>query len=246
MRFLSRRHAALWLGGLLVAAQVPAVAGAADAGVVVTFGDSITAGAGAVEDQGRPVRYPERLAARLREKPGDAGAPKVVNAGISGNRLLANGVGPKGIDRFASDALAQRGLTHVVILIGINDIGFSVPEGAAGPVRGQPPAEEITAGLERLIQQANARGVKVLLGTLLPFKGSSYWSREKESRRDAVNRWIRSRHHVEAVVDFDAVMRDAADPQMLKAAYDSGDHLHPGNAGYAAMADAIDLRALRK
>lgn len=246
MNFLSRRRAALWLGGLLVAAQVPVVARAADAGVVVTFGDSITAGAGAVEDQGRPVRYPERLAARLREKPGDAGPLRVVNAGISGNRLLANGVGPKGIDRFASDVLAQRGLTHVVILIGINDIGFSVPEGAAGPVRGQPSAEEITAGLERLIQQASARGVKVLLGTLLPFKGSAYWSREKESRRDAVNRWIRSRRHVEAVVDFDAVTRDAADPQVLKAAYDSGDHLHPGNAGYAAMADAIDLRALRK
>ncbi|MDM0067492.1 SGNH/GDSL hydrolase family protein [Variovorax sp. J31P207] len=245
MKLFSRRRAALRLGALLVASQVLASAWAADAGVVVAFGDSITAGAGAVEEQGRPVRYPDRLAARLRAMPGDAGST-VVNAGISGNRLLADGVGTKGIARFAQDALAQRGLTHVVILIGINDIGFSVPEGAAGPIRGQPAAEEITAGLEQLVQQARARGVKVLLGTLLPFKGSSYWSKEKESRRDAVNRWIRSRRHVEAVVDFDAAMRDPSDPQALKAAYDSGDHLHPGNAGYAAMADAIDLRALRK
>ena len=246
MKLISRRRAALGLGALLVATQLPASARPAEAGVVVAFGDSITAGAGSLEDQGHPVRYPDRLAARLRAKPGPAGPARVVNGGISGNRLLADGAGTKGIARFAQDVLAQRGLTHVVILIGINDIGLSMPEGAAGPVRGQPAAQDITAGLESLIQQARARGVKVLLGTLLPFKGASYWSEEKESRREAVNRWIRSHRHVEAVVDFDATMRDAADPQVLKAAYDSGDHLHPGNAGYAAMADAIDLRALRK
>ncbi|MDM0033106.1 SGNH/GDSL hydrolase family protein [Variovorax sp. J22P271] len=246
MKLFSRRRALLRVGALLAATQAPAPSWAADAGVVVAFGDSITAGAGAMEEPGRPVRYPDRLAARLQARPGDAGPRTVVNAGISGNRLLADGVGTKGIARFAQDVLGQRDLTHVVILIGINDIGFSMPEGAAGPIRGQPAAEDITAGLEQLIQQARARGVKVLLGTLLPFKGSSYWSKEKESRRDAVNRWIRSRRHVEAVVDFDATMRDPTDPQVLKAAYDSGDHLHPGNAGYAAMADAIDLRALRK
>ncbi len=213
--------------------------------MVVAFGDSITEGAGAVEDQGRPVRYPDRLAARLRAAPGGGAPPAVVNAGISGNRLLADGVGPKGLARFERDVLARPGVTHVLIMIGINDIGFSMPEGAAGPVRGQPSAEEITAGLQSLIRQAEARGVRVLRGTLPPFKGASYWSREKEARREAVNRWIRSRRDVAAVVDFDAALRDPADPQALKAVYDSGDHLHPGNAGYAAMAAAVDLRALR-
>ncbi|HET7836656.1 MAG TPA: SGNH/GDSL hydrolase family protein [Variovorax sp.] len=243
MKQLSRRRAALLIGAWAAALHAPLAVSAGAPRVVVAFGDSITEGAGAVNENGKPVRYPERLEARLRAMPG---AVQVVNAGISGNRLLADNVGPKGIARFEHDVLAQPGVTHVVILIGINDIGFSMPEGASEPIRGQPAAEEITAGLQGLIQQAKARGVKVLLGTLLPFKGSSYWSKEKESRRDAVNRWIRSRRHVEAVVDFDAAMRDPSDPQALKAAYDSGDHLHPGNAGYAAMADAIDLRALRK
>ncbi|MGO4390263.1 SGNH/GDSL hydrolase family protein [Variovorax sp. M-6] len=234
----------LLLGALLLGAQVPARS--ADTGVVVAFGDSITEGAGAVEEQGRPVRYPERLAARLRAKSGGAAPVAVINAGISGNRLLADGVGPKGIARFERDVLAQRGVTHVVILLGINDIGFSMPEGAAGPIRGQPTADQLTAGLQHLIEQASARGVKTLLGTLLPFKGSTYWSKEKEARREAVNRWIRSRRDVHAVVDFDAALRDPSNPQSLNPVHDSGDHLHPGNAGYAAMTDAIDLRLLLK
>ena len=244
MNLLSRRRAALLLGSLVLGANAQTPARAADAGVVVAFGDSITEGAGAIEENGRPVRYPDRLAARLRAQPGQRPVT-VVNAGLSGNRLLADGVGLKGIARFGRDVLAHRSVTHVVILIGINDIGFSMPEGAARPIRGQPAAEEITAGLQLLVQQAQARGIKVLLGTLPPFKGASYWSREKETRRDAVNRWIRSRRDVAAVVDFDAAMRNPADPQALNPLHDSGDHLHPGNAGYAAMADAIDLRALR-
>lgn len=245
MKLLSRRRAALLLGALTVAVAAHAPAWAAGAGMVVAFGDSITEGAGSVEDNGRPVRYPDRLAARLRALPGD-GPVTVINAGLSGNRLLADGVGLKGIARFERDALSRPGVTHVLVLIGINDIGFSMPEGAAGPIRGQPAADEITAGLQLLIQQAQARGIRVLLGTLPPFKGASYWSKEKESRRDAVNRWIRSRRNVAAVVDFDAVMRDPADPRALNPLHDSGDHLHPGNAGYAAMADAIDLRVFRK
>lgn len=245
MNQLSRRRAALLIGAWVAAMHVPLPASAATSRVVVAFGDSITEGAGAVKENGKPAGYPERLAARLQSMPG-GGPVSVVNAGISGNRLLADGVGPKGIARFEHDVLAQPGITHVVILIGINDIGFSMPEGATEPIRGQPPAEEITVGLQALIQQAQVRGVKVLLGTLPPFKGASYWSKEKESRRDAVNQWIRTRRNVDAVIDFDAAMRDPANPDALKPAYDSGDHLHPNNAGYAAMADAIELRALRK
>ena len=244
MKPFSRCLPTLLLGALLLGAQMPARS--AGTGVVVAFGDSITEGAGVVEEQGRPVRYPERLAARLRAKPGGAAPVAVINAGISGNRLLADGVGPKGIARFERDVLAQRGVTHVVILLGINDIGFSMPEGAAGPIRGQPAADQIAAGLQQLIEQARARGVKTLLGTLPPFKGSAYWNKENESRRQAVNRWIRGRQDIGGVVDFDAALRDPSDPQALNPVNDSGDHLHPGNAGYAAMANAIDLRLLLK
>jgi lysophospholipase L1-like esterase len=212
--------------------------------VVVAFGDSITEGAGLSADPGRPQRYPERLAARL----GRAGGRfAVVNAGISGNRLLADWIGPKGVDRFERDALGQSGVTHVVVLIGINDIGFSLPEGASGgPVEGQPSAAELIAGLQRISEEAHARGVKVLLGTLLPFKGAATWNREKEHRRQLVNRWIRGRRMVDGLIDFDAALRDPKHPQALRPMFDSGDHLHPGETGTAAMANAIDLQLLTR
>jgi lysophospholipase L1-like esterase len=220
------------------------VLGPRAARVVVAFGDSITEGAG-IEGDGRMLRYPERLALRLRGRPGSAGQFSVLNEGISGNRLLSDGAGPKGIDRFRRDVLEQSGVTHVIILIGINDIGLTLPQGSSGRL-GPPEIDQITAGLQRLIDESRAWGVKVLLGTLLPFKGSPYWTAEKELRRQAVNRWIRGQQGVDGVVDFDAALRDPADPQSLKPVYDLGDHLHPGVAGHAAMADAIDLRALQK
>lgn len=190
------------------------------------------------------MRYPELLARRLADAEGGARFA-VLNAGIGGNRLLADWVGPSALDRFGPDVLGQSGGTHVLILIGINDIGFSLPEGANSPARGLPSAAQITEGLQRLISQAHAGGLHVLLGTLTPFEGASYWSEEKERRRSAVNEWIRARAGKDlAVVDFDAALRDPARPRALKPAFDSGDHLHPGNAGYAAMADAVDLRAL--
>lgn len=221
------------------------VLAAPDARVVVAFGDSITEGVGSKDREAVPTRYPDRLAARLRPVSGDPGRFSVINAGISGNRLLADVVGPKGLARFDRDVLWQSGVTHVVILIGINDIGFSLPEGGA-PAAGLPSADQITMGLQQLIQRARDKGVKVLLGTLLPFRGAGYWSEEKEARRQAVNRWIRSRTDVDAIVDFDAVMRNPGRPDTLSGFYDSGDHLHPGNTGYAAMAGAIDLRELHE
>ncbi|MEJ8855048.1 SGNH/GDSL hydrolase family protein [Variovorax robiniae] len=214
--------------------------------VVVAFGDSITEGVNAFV----PVlgRYPDRLAERLRD--GTPGAPvvSVLNAGIAGNRLLSEGIGPSGIDRFTRDVLAQSGVTQAIILLGINDIGFETFIGAPGS--GLPSttrtvnSERLIAGLQRLLDMARARGVKVMLGTLLPVKGSGYWSEQNEAIRQAVNRWIRGQHAVAAVVDFDAALRDPDDPQALNPLYDSGDHLHPGEAGNAAMAAAIDARAL--
>jgi len=222
------------------------VTGGPVARVVVAFGDSITEGTGAEEKWPAAARYPDRLAARLRGRTdAQSGPVAVLNAGIAGNRLLAEPIGTRGVERFARDVLDQSGVTHVLILIGINDIGFSFPEGTKGAAP-PPTSEQITEGLSRLIAQAHARGVKVLLGTLLPFQGAAYWSEEKELRRQAVNHWIRSRRDVEAVVDFDVALRDPTDPLSLNPVYDSGDHLHPGNAGYAAMAAAVDLQVLEK
>ena len=215
--------------------------------VVVAFGDSITEGTGTTEDLS-PRPYPERLAARLRDGAGADTAVSVLNLGIGGNRLLADRTGPSGLSRFGRDVLAQSGVTHALILIGINDIGVGVLSShlPASVTGGTATAEQLIAGLQQLTAQARARGVKVLLGTLLPMKGSGYWNEESEARRQAVNRWIRGRQGVDGVIDFDAAMRDEKDHQALNRAYDSGDHLHPNDAGNAAMAAAVDLRELRE
>lgn len=227
---------------LVTGIDVPAPASAR---VVVAFGDSITEGVNAFA----PVltRYPDRLAERLREPTKNAATVAVLNAGISGNRLLSDWIGPKGVGRFERDVLGQSGVTHTLILIGINDIGFVTlngPPGSPVPVGDPVSAEQITAALQRLVDLAQRRGVKVLLGTLPPVKGSGYWSVANEAKRQAVNRWIRGRQQVDAVVDFDAALRDPRDPQALNPLYDSGDHLHPNDAGNAAMASAVDPREL--
>ncbi|RYZ04503.1 MAG: SGNH/GDSL hydrolase family protein [Comamonadaceae bacterium] len=228
-----------------VVTGVDVLAPTAAARVVVAFGDSITEGVNAFA----PVRmrYPDRLAERLRGPAESAPTVAVLNAGIAGNRLLSDWIGPSGAQRFERDVLGQSGVTHALVLIGINDIGFVTRDGPPGspvPVGEPVTAEDITAGLQRLVDQAHRRGVKVLLGTLPPIKGSGYWSAANEAKRQAVNRWVRGRQQVDAVVDFDLALRDPGDPQALNPLYDSGDHLHPNDAGNAAMATAVDLREL--
>lgn len=213
--------------------------------VVVAFGDSITAGGG---ESGQGA-YPDLLATRLRNSPSAAQPLSVINTGIGGNRLLTDGIGPSGLSRFARDGLGQTGATHVVVLLGTNDIGRSVLVGMARlptPEHEVPTAERITEGLQQLIKQARAKGVKVLIGTVPPFRNTPYWTEASEAMRGEVNRWIRSRQDVDAVIDFDAVLRNPADPLALNPLYDSGDHLHPNKAGHAAMAAAIDLRELQE
>lgn len=213
--------------------------------VVVAFGDSITAGGG---ETGQGA-YPDLLATRLRNSPSAAQPLSVINAGIGGNRLLVDSIGPSGLSRFARDALGQTGVTHVVVLLGTNDIGRSVLVGMARlptPEHEVPTAERITEGLQQLIKQARAKGVKVLIGTVPPFRNTPYWTEASEAMRGEVNRWVRSRQDVDAVIDFDAVLRNPADPLALNPLYDSGDHLHPNKAGHAAMAAAIDLRELQE
>lgn len=220
------------------------VLAAKGARVVVAFGDSITDGPG-VSDNAQDG-YPGQLATRRREANG-AAPVAVVNLGISGNRLLRDGNGPSGISRFERDVLGQSGITHALVLIGINDIGYGTVQGVRSPLvpaQQFASADEVIAGLALIVRQARARGVKVLLGTLLPFKGSPYWSEENEVARQAVNRWIRGRQDVDAVIDFDAALRSPVDALAMAPAFDSGDHLHPSKAGLAAMATAADVPEL--
>jgi lysophospholipase L1-like esterase len=198
--------------------------------VIVTFGDSITDGFGSTVDANR--RYPNFLSEQLTA----GNAPvSVVNAGISGNRVLNDVIGPSGVSRFERDVLGQTAVSDVVILLGINDIGFSgfVPQQAVS-------AEQITAGLASFVSAANADDVRVFLATLLPFQGTMapYFSEEGEAKRQAVNAWIRANTDVAGVVDFDQVMGDASNPLAMPVAFDSGDHLHPNDDGYEAMGEA--------
>ena len=167
----------------------------------------------------------------------------MVDEGIGGNRVLTASrcCGASAEARFARDALDQPGVRDVIVLEGINDIGLSTAPRHSDA--GLTPAR-IIAGYRDLIAQAHARGVRIFGATLLPYQGAGYYSPAGETIREAVNAWIRTSGAFDGVIDFDAVMRDPADPLRLNPAYDSGDHLHPNDAGYQAMADAINLDML--
>jgi len=201
---------------------------------VVTFGDSITDGTRSTPDANH--RWPDLLAKRLMSQPGNV-KMAVLNAGIAGNRVLSEGAFNAGINalaRFASDALDQPGVTHVIVMEGINDIGNA----HQNPT---PTAEDIIAGHKQLIELAHTRGLKIYGATLTPFEAAAYFTKEGEAKRQAVNQWIRTSKAYDAVIDFDAATRDPANPTRYLPQFDSGDHLHPNDAGYQAMADAIDL-----
>ena len=204
--------------------------------LLVAFGDSQTDGSGSTVDAAR--RFPNQLDDRLK----GAGQPRtgVVNSGIGGNRWLNDFAGPSGLNRLERDLLAVPGATHALMLMGINDIGFSVSIAPSQEVS----ADQITAAIATALGRARARGIKVILGTLLPYQGTEYYTSAGEAKRQAVNAWIRTTSGADGVVDFDHVMRSTANPAVLNPAYDSGDHLHPNDAGYAAMAAAVDLALL--
>ncbi|MET9434778.1 SGNH/GDSL hydrolase family protein [Streptomyces sp. NPDC006551] len=204
---------------------------------IVTFGDSITDGVGSGAD--RNNRYPDELAERFAA----AGQPRsVLNHGISGNQVTNDWdwAGEKGIARFGKDVLSEPNVGTVVVLEGINDIGGS-GQGVPGHPTPEVSADQLIEGHRALIRQAHAKGIKVIGATLTPIKGSFYDTPVNEAKRDAVNHWIRTSGEYDAVVDFDRVVADPADPDRMLPAYDSGDHLHPGDAGYRAMAKALDL-----
>ncbi|WP_326722827.1 SGNH/GDSL hydrolase family protein [Streptomyces sp. NBC_00243] len=210
------------------------------AGTVVAFGDSLTDGDASTV--GANHRWPDRLSDRLRAAAGTDGVPlySVVNEGIGGNRILASETGrpsdnPSALSRFGRDALGHANVKAVVIDLGINDI-------LRNPNEVDPAT--ITDGLRTLVQQAHARGVRVVGATLMPFKGHGGYSAQREEVRQAVNAEIRAGKVFDAVVDFDKAVRDPYDPRELRGDYDSGDHLHPSDKGYQRMAEVLDLRSL--
>ena len=203
------------------------VEGAPGRAGIVAFGDSITDGYRSTAGANR--RWPDRLAERLSAAHRDVA---VANEGLSGNRVLSDGAlpifGESALTRFDRDVLGLAGVTHVIVLEGVNDLGGK-PE---------PSAESLIAGYRQLIVRAHAHRIKVLLATILPYKGATYFRSEGEAVRSAVNAWIRTAREADEVVDFDAVMRDPHDPARMRADLQSGDWLHPNDAGYRVMGDA--------
>ena len=217
-----------WISGV----DVMAPAGTA---AIVAFGDSITDGATSTNDANRS--WPSILAQRLLTTPG---APKVavLNEGISGNRVLADGAGVNALARFDRDVLGQAGVKWLFIMEGINDIGQTT---RANATTAAVTADELITATKQMIERAHTHGIKVIGCTLTPYEGAAYYSEKGEEVRQAVNRWIRTSGAFDAVADYDAVTRDSTNPKTFKAGFNDGDHLHPNDAGYKAMADSIDL-----
>jgi lysophospholipase L1-like esterase len=211
----------------------------ADAGAIVAFGDSITDGATSSNDANRS--WPSMLAARMLTTPG---APKlaVLNQGISGNRLLADGAGVSALARFDRDVLSMSGVKWIMLMEGINDIGVTTTTRGNAPPQNAVTADDLIAAMKQMIERAHSHGIKVIGCTLTPYEGAAYYSEKGEEVRQAVNRWIRTGGAFDAVVDFDKATQDSSNPKTFLAAFNDTDHLHPNDAGYKAMADAVDLK----
>lgn len=223
----------LWLDGIDVNASPRAAA-------IIAFGDSITDGFSTTLDADMP--WPSILARRLGAQRGMA-TRSVINMGISGNRVLREGAGSSGLARFDRDVLSRPGARWVLLLLGINDIGFSAIPGL--PASEKATAEDIIAGHQMLISRARLHGLSIIGATLTPFEGVNTYTAAGEQMRQQVNQWIRSSGSFDAVIDFDLATRDPDRPTRLRPEFDSGDHIHPNDAGNRAMAEAVDLKLFR-
>jgi lysophospholipase L1-like esterase len=212
------------------------VAAPSDAGLIVAFGDSITDGATSTPDTDRS--WPSQLAQRLVADKATARLA-IVNEGISGNRLLNGGAGVSALARFDRDVLSQPGVKWVIVMLGLNDIGFaSLPGAQSSDV---VTAQDVIAAQKQIIERAREHCIRVIGATLTPFSGAMYYSEQGEIMRQAVNQWIRTSGAYDAVIDFDPVVQDPANPKQIRPAFNIRDHLHPNDDGYKAMADSIDL-----
>jgi len=206
--------------------------------VIVALGDSLTDANVSTADTNS--RWPDALAARLNAAGKQMG---VMNEGTGGGRILHDGNGESGLHRFDRDVLAQPGVTHVIVLLGINDLRRRPT--APDPNAEQVTADEMIAGYKQLISRAHARGIKIIGATLLPWENETFvqgaYTPEGGAKRQAINAWIRSSGAFDAVIDFDKILQDPAHPNRMLPMWDSGDHLHPGDAGYRHMGESIDL-----
>jgi len=199
---------------------------------IVTLGDSLTDGRGSTTNQND--RWPNQLSRRLLADPSTARVA-VLNQGVGGNRVLAEGLGVTALERFERDVLTPPGVRWVVILEGINDLGSSPPA----------TAEALIGAFRQMIKSAHERNVRVYGATILPFEGAQYFTAAGEAARQAFNGWMRNSGELDGVIDFDAIARDPAAPTRLSAAVDGGDHLHLSAAGYQILADGVDLSLFR-
>jgi lysophospholipase L1-like esterase len=227
----TKTHAYYWLAGIDVFAPAKSAA-------IVTFGDSITDGARSSDESNHS--WPALLAARLAAKK-DTADIGVANMGIGGNRVLRDGAGASALARLDRDVLSQSGVKWLMLLEGINDIGRE----ASTPAEITTP-EELIAAFKQIIERAHTHGIKVIGCTLTPYEGAGYSRPNGEATREALNEFIRSSKAFDAVVDFEAATRDPQNPKRMRAEFDPGDHLHPNDAGYEAMANAIDLGMFKK
>jgi lysophospholipase L1-like esterase len=209
-------------------------------GGVVAFGDSITDGYGVKPNS--YTRWTDVLARRL------GGRAAVLNAGIGGNRVLRDGLGPSALARLDRDVFGQAGVRHLILFEGVNDIGMLTRDAPADAAAHRALVEGVTGAYAQIVARAHAHGITVHAATILPFAGSAYYhpGAESEADRRAINDWIRAPGHVDGVIDLDRLLRDPARPAYLAARYDSGDGLHPNAVGYRAIGEAMPLAALRR
>jgi len=216
----------------------------AGAGTVVALGDSITDGHAAITNAN--TRWPDELARRL-QGTGGRSSLGVVNQGIGGNHMLTDGLGPNVLARFDRDVLAMAGVRSVILLEGVNDLGGLTIAHEVSKAEHDALVSRIVGSYEQVIERAHALGIQAIGATILPYVGSDYYhpGPASEADRQAINQWIRTPGHFDAVIDFDKVMHDPAHPERMLPAYDCGDHLHPSPAGYKVMGDAIPLTVFR-